>query len=621
VESQLEAGAAGELAVVLQVSARRALDMGDGHAFIAWFCEIVPILAPVFVAPFGEDEVARRSALYAFGRLLWNRLPLPANHFRPLPLDKPQRNEPCPCGSGHKYKHCCARVETVADPFENVSLLDYVLRTYPRTELRKLPLSRLDLSEVAFIGNEWCCEGRAADAEALLEPIFDDIDRLDERAEAAFDALADCYTALGRTGKKARLVTRVAAARNPMLRSAALHRRITMLADSGKRAEAWRLFGEAQRHEPDNPMLATLEVTLLLEEGNHERVRERARFWIGRLARNRDYGHENLIGHLRKIAADPVEAVLEIECEQRPGLAELRRTIGSWPPVACHYRLERTDTGVWLEPDPILQTLEERWRETADVDEPDLTTISTGDPQALERAAPGIPWLRNDPLACQSFEVLDTLARVVRDAGLMAGRDALLEPLLERGRALLRLVLEQNGASDERVPWVVLGNRPALRLIAALFYLRQEQERVDDAREIARWMVCTLNPNDNHGLREELTRLLLVAEDAAGALRICDRYPDDMLLGTRLDRVLALFILGKHDDAAAALNEVVARSPDALPMLLAAAPKPPKGDGAYLRLGSKEEAWLYRDTHRELWERTGAIEWARAAGKRSGKRG
>jgi preprotein translocase subunit SecA len=23
--------------------------------------------------------------------------------------DKPRRNDPCPCGSGKKYKHCCGR--------------------------------------------------------------------------------------------------------------------------------------------------------------------------------------------------------------------------------------------------------------------------------------------------------------------------------------------------------------------------------------------------------------------------------------------------------------------------------------------------------------------------------
>ena len=607
----------GELDRVLQVSAGRALDGIDGHAFVEWFCEIVPLLAPAFVAPFRDDLQARRSALHALGRLVWNRLPLPDNHFRPRPLARPERNSACPCGSGRKYKHCCARAESVADPFDGMSLLQYVLGHYPRTQLRALPVAGLDLDEVAYIGSEWSREGRAAEAEALLERIFDDVDRLDERAVPAFDALADCYTDLGRTGKKLRLIERVAAARNPTLRSAALHRRVTMLADGGKRAEAWRVFEEAQRHEPGNPMLATLEITLLLEEGKHERVRERARFWIGRLGRDRDYDHGELIGHLRKMADDPVRTVLEIETEHRPALADLRRAIASWPSVECHYRLAPTDAGLWLEPDPQLLGIEDEWRELADVAEPELTALSSGDSDALERAAPAIDWLHAHALASQSFDVLDTLAQVMQDADLLAGRDAVLEPILERGQRLLRLVLERNDTADRRLPWVIVDNRPALRLIAALFYLRREQQRNDEARELARWMVFTLNPNDNHGLREELSRLCLAAGDARGALEVCEAYPDDMLLGVRLDRALALFLLDQHADAGAALSEVVAQSPDALPMLLATTAKRPRGAYGYVTLGSKEEAWLYRDSHRHLWERAGALEWARRVRRRS----
>ena len=44
------------------------------------------------------------------GRSLWNAVPLPGNDFRPQTLPSPGRNEPCPCGSGSKFKRCCARV-------------------------------------------------------------------------------------------------------------------------------------------------------------------------------------------------------------------------------------------------------------------------------------------------------------------------------------------------------------------------------------------------------------------------------------------------------------------------------------------------------------------------------
>jgi hypothetical protein len=40
-------------------------------------------------------------------------------------------------------------------------------------------------------------------------------------------------------------------------------------------------------------------------------------------------------------------------------------------------------------------------------------------------------------------------------------------------------------------------------------------------------------------------------------------------------------------------------------------------------MGGKEEAWEYREAHRALWERDGALDWLRAAwsaARRSGGR-
>ena len=55
-------------------------------------------------------------------------------------------------------------------------------------------------------------------------------------------------------------------------------------------------------------------------------------------------------------------------------------------------------------------------------------------------------------------------------------------------------------------------------------------------------------------------------------------------------------------------------------MLLAAAPKRPKPDGGFgITLGGKEEAWEYREAHRGLWERGGALDWLRAAWSAVGK--
>ncbi|MEO8507175.1 MAG: SEC-C domain-containing protein [Betaproteobacteria bacterium] len=621
-DASIDPQAGDELDILLQACARRVLDPIDGLFFVDWFVEVMPLLCPQFVAGLPADESERQPALYLLGRMLWNRMPLPDHHFRPQPLPKPERNAPCPCGSGRKYKHCCAHAEHLDDPFEGVSLLLYVLGQYPRTQLKKLPIAGLDLEELAHIGNEWRKDDRAADAEALLERVFEDVDRLDARAQHAFDVLADCYSDLDHPRKKERLLDRVAQARDPTLRSAALHRRITILADQGARAEAWRLFAEAQRHEPDNPMLATLEITMLLGERNYDRMRERGKFWIARLARNRAYDYSDMIAHIRELIADPVAVSLKYEGADRPGLAKLHRLLTSLPPIECHYTLQCDEERAVLVPSGVLESLVTEWQHQAQVFKPALTMCSAGDADAWERVAPGVAWLEHHPQAWQSFDILDDLALVVQDANLMAGGEALLAPLLERAHALLHLVLDRSAAGDCALPWGFHENRPALRLIVALYFLRREQGRADDALAIARWLVTTLNPDDNHGLREELTRWYLERGDAQAALDVCALFPDDAMVGMLFDRALALFILARHVEAEGALRDAVGLRPKVLPMLVAANPKVPRSESPFLSSGGKEEAGRYRETHRELWERSGALTWASgvAAKTRAGRR-
>ena len=212
-----------ELDLLIEISVRHALDEPDGHAFVPWFQEVAPVLAPNYFAGFEGSDSERRSALHAIGRLLWNRIPHPDHRFRPKPLPKPERNAPCPCGSARKYKHCCARAESFGDPFERMSLLTYVLGQFPRTRLKTMPLDGIDLDELAHVASEWRDAGErgAADAVALLERVFADVTRADARAEYAFDVLADCYDVLGRPRKKEQLIDRCLTAREVTLRSAA----------------------------------------------------------------------------------------------------------------------------------------------------------------------------------------------------------------------------------------------------------------------------------------------------------------------------------------------------------------------------------------------------------------
>ena len=110
-----------------------------------------------------------------------------------------------------------------------------------------------------------------------------------------------------------------------------MQRRATILADRGDLEGAWRSFGEAQREDPEDPNLATLELTLLVSRGKTGQARECARFWIARLERRRDPALADLIGFLRKVHADPAAALAEADATRlptaaKPGACSSRRT-------------------------------------------------------------------------------------------------------------------------------------------------------------------------------------------------------------------------------------------------------------------------------------------------------
>jgi hypothetical protein len=78
----------------------------DPDRFLAWARQSLPPHLEPMLPDVPADGV--RALAIHFGRNIWNCTPLPSNGFRPRPLPAPERNQPCMCGSGRKYKHCCA---------------------------------------------------------------------------------------------------------------------------------------------------------------------------------------------------------------------------------------------------------------------------------------------------------------------------------------------------------------------------------------------------------------------------------------------------------------------------------------------------------------------------------
>ncbi|GMQ76134.1 MAG: hypothetical protein BMS9Abin01_1399 [Gammaproteobacteria bacterium] len=132
--------------------------------------------------------------------------------------------------------------------------------------------------------------------------------------------------------------------------------------------------------------------------------------------------------------------------------------------------------------------------------------------------------------------------------------------------------------------------------------------------------LLALNPNDNHGARALIVCADLQHGRDAAALALCDRFAGDMLAEIAFGRVLALYRLGREEEATDSLRGAVERHPPLARILTTKrAPRINLDPSGYI-LGSDEEAAGYRKTMRDTWAETpGALEWLRRSARKLSK--
>jgi len=594
--SQPDNVASNDLEFLIRRSVSVILKSEDSTDFLHWFEQHAEDVAPTFFKQFQKNADVLRSFKAFFARFIWNRTALPGNNFRPRPLPKPERNTFCPCGSGRKYKHCCLAMEASQNDFPNLSILPYVLETLTAKQLVALPYEYLSAEELEHVARQWMQQARVQDAVKLLEGLFVDFKKLDERAEAAFDCLLDCYDILHNPIKKKKLLERGSAASNKHLRAAALQRRCCILADRNDYVQAWSLFQELQRLIPNDPSLSHLEITLLVNQGEKQRAAERARFWVARLSRDKDFASGPLIEYLRTVSqGDISSAMTGIAKNLSPEIKHLVSLVEQLPKPVCHYTLKPMgDSAGPLVPDKKLLSLIAQWETQGEFSE----TIEDD-----------IDWLERNPMAWQCFEILDDWLSTVEEARVSHGfEEVLLLPALHHAEALLRLTLKCHNADGLKLEWGWHENRPAMHLLERLVGMLRLTKNIPEAVRVAEWMVLALNPNDNQGMRSNLIHDYLRLGKIAEALALFELYPDD-LADMSYGSALALFM--NHQDQAAQLALATAkkRFPEIAKMLLADKPKQPRLREGMVQVGGKDEAWYYLKDNYDVWKQSGGLDW------------
>lgn len=524
------------------------------------------------------------------GMEIWNATPLPDNRFRPNKLAKPERNAPCPCGSGKKYKQCCANLPSFDLGISEEIMLAAVLDRLSAKALAEAPLHELHPDALAIVAQRWLEDGHEKKAVSLLERYFKHLDQLDGRAELAADTLLNAYLETNSPRKKQKFVDALKAAPNKDLRSCGWQRQATICSDAGDTIGAREAFQEAQRHAPNAPALSHLEVLLLLSEGRDNEAKARADFWIARLQRDAKYDHSDLIGALRDMVGGD-EGKLRTLTYSRGPLSTLADTVAAWPEPVCAYRLEG---GCELEAKADLMRLERQW----------VDLREEGQFEDL------IVFANQYSLSSQSFMILRDLSEIslVLSGGVPGASEALSKQILQRAEMLRRTVLGKLKALNKELPWGFLNNRPMLTLVD--YYTDAfAKTRHDECLDLMRWCVTVANPTDNTGLRERLIHDLIAIGDPEAAIDIAAAYPNDFAT-TEYGRVLAYYAAGKLETAEAALRKAASDYPKVWKMLHAINPKRPRSMNlGYITIGGDDEAWEYRTSHLDLWRASGALKW------------
>jgi tetratricopeptide (TPR) repeat protein len=188
---------------------------------------------------------------------------------------EPGRNDPCPCGSGRKYKHCCAgkaviaaapKAEPAASRLQRIRSLRDAGRFVEATRLASEYAGQnpRDAEAQATLGMVHMYAGRAAEAaQSLLKAV-----RLAPNVAQHHHDLGWAFETLGRDSDAAAAFQR-AVALNPR-HAEALERLGIQLLDHGKREEAIDCFRRVARLEPDTVLGRLSGVKVLLEEGKRD---------------------------------------------------------------------------------------------------------------------------------------------------------------------------------------------------------------------------------------------------------------------------------------------------------------------------------------------------------------
>lgn len=160
-------------------------------------------------------------------------------------------------------------------------------------------------------------------------------------------------------------------------------------------------------------------------------------------------------------------------------------------------------------------------------------------------------------------------------------------------------------------------NRPLLLAYAYMVSFCAEEGENEAATEFANDYLA-VNPKDQYGVRQKAIEVAMNEGDNERALELISKASDDIAAYNLFGRALALFRLGRKEDAEQALQNAIQSRPKVYQELISDKHRMPANyNPSYVSYFSNEEAYNYNTIWGPLWRRTmGALAWLRKAGKK-----
>lgn len=629
---------------LIEDSVKHILEHGDPQVYLRWLQLSLIRYQHDYHSELTHDRRMQVMLSSTIGRMIWNATPLPDNGYEPHPLPKPQRNSFCICGSGKKYKHCCAGMPQLP-PLSKTDIWPLVLAQLKPAKFKQAMSSgHIPLESLFATADDFIDDGKLRRALDIFEPQLQDVKKNNSADhEYAFNQICNLYDELGYNNKKQKLIDRIttSAGRSP-LRSGAYQRLATIAMDSFDPQLAWQYYNQALQDDPEAISLSILEVQLLLAENKTDQAKQRAQFWLKKFQKLDIPEDEYFMGFLTQAAKDPGKAFLDvhmdlinasgenlvpllIDINDRPcpqytvkNLMEHESANEDEPLLDIPDAASETvpgmpamDDAIELIPSDDIQKIEQRWAEKFNFEKPfstQDTPFSELDPWEL--VDQWVEFLETHPAAFDSLDILDDIATALTQHEMNDHPwhdEHLLKPVLLRAVFIINKNLDN--IKTPHLSWLLQDNRPALRSMARLigFYLRNNNSK--DAFQLMKKIVL-FNPADNHGFRSLLANEYLMRAENENCLQLAANYPDDINPEIVFGEVLALYRQARLGDAQKALCTAIITYPKLVPMLIANKVKKPKIDNMMVSFGGDDQAWIYRHEMREEWLSTeDAMKW------------